>query len=70
VGNGAWLVGAWLKPGTNTIAIRLDTTLLNRMVQLREGGDPRYQTGPTALASAPSGVIGPVTLSNVLRVKL
>ncbi|HMH27977.1 MAG TPA: glycosyl hydrolase [Steroidobacteraceae bacterium] len=70
VGNGAWLVGTLLKPGSNTIAIRLDTTLLNRMVQLRDSGDPRYQTGPTPLAGAPSGVIGPVTISNVLRVPL
>jgi hypothetical protein len=70
VGNDAWLVGKWLKPGTNQVAIGMDTTLLNRMVQLRESGEPRYQTGPTALASAPSGVIGPVTLRSVLRVPL
>jgi hypothetical protein len=70
VGNGAWLVGSWLKPGTNIISIRLDTTLLNRMVQLRDSGDPRYQTGPTALVSGPSGLIGPVMLRNVLRVSL
>jgi hypothetical protein len=70
VGNGAWLVGSWLKPGTNIISIRLDTTLLNRMVQLRDSGDPRYQTGPTALVNGPSGLIGPVMLRNVLRVSL
>jgi alpha-L-rhamnosidase len=70
VGNGAWLVGSWLKPGSNTISIRLDTTLLNRMVQLRDGGDPRYQTGPTALVSGASGLIGPVTLRSMLRVPL
>ena len=69
-GNGSWLVGEWLKPGANSIAIRLDTTLLNRMAQLRAGGEPRYQTGPTPLASAASGVLGPVTLRGVLRVPL
>jgi alpha-L-rhamnosidase len=66
-GHGQWLVGAWLKPGVNSIKVRLDTTLLNRMVALRTSGDGRYQTGPTALASAPSGVLGPVILTSVAR---
>jgi hypothetical protein len=66
-GNGQWLVGAWLKPGVNSIKVRLDTTLLNRMVALRAGGDGRYQTGPTAVMSAPSGLLGPVILTSVAR---
>jgi hypothetical protein len=70
VGHGAWLVGEWLKPGANTVTIRLDTTLLNRMVQLKDSGEPHYQTGPTALASGASGVMGPVVLRPVLRVPL
>jgi hypothetical protein len=45
----------------------LDTTLLNRFAALRAAGDPRYQTGPTALSSAGSGLLGPVTLLNVAR---
>jgi hypothetical protein len=66
-GHGQWLVGAWLKPGVNFIKVRLDTTLLNRMVALRASGDGRYQTGPTALTSAPSGLLGPVILTSVAR---
>ena len=69
-GHGQWLVGAWLKPGVNSVKVRLDTTLLNRMVALRASGDGRYQTGPTALASAPSGLIGPVILTSVARLTL
>jgi hypothetical protein len=45
----------------------LDTTLLNRMVALRAAGEKSYQTGPTPLQSAPSGLLGPVTLSSVPR---
>jgi alpha-L-rhamnosidase len=66
-GQGQWLVGEWLKPGVNSVKVRLDTTLINRMVALRDSGDGRYQTGPTALASAPSGLLGPVTLTSVAR---
>jgi len=66
-GHGQWLVGAWLKPGVNSLMVRLDSTLLNRMVALRASGDGRYQTGPTALASAASGLLGPVTLTSVAR---
>jgi hypothetical protein len=66
-GHGQWLVGAWLKPGVNSLKVRLDTTLLNRMVALRASGDGRYQTGPTALTSAPSGLLGPVILASVAR---
>ena len=35
-----------LRPGLNTIAVRLDTTLLNRNAQLRASGDPRVPDGP------------------------
>jgi glycosyl hydrolase family 106( putative alpha-L-rhamnosidase) len=66
-GHGQWLVGGWLKPGVNSIKVRLDTTLLNRMVALRGSGDGRYQTGPAALMSAPSGLLGPVILTSVAR---
>ena len=69
-GHGQWLVGTWLKPGVNSVKVRFDTTLLNRMVALRASGDGRYQTGPTALASAPSGLIGPVILTSVARLKI
>jgi hypothetical protein len=67
MGNGRWLVGQWLKPGANTVSVRVDTTLLNRFAALRAAGDPRYQTGPTALSSAASGLLGPVTLLSVAR---
>jgi hypothetical protein len=67
MGNGRWLVGQWLKPGANTVTVRVDTTLLNRFVALRAAGDPRYQTGPTALASASSGLLGPVTVLSAAR---
>ena len=66
-GHGQWLVGAWLKPGVNSVKVRLDTTLVNRMVALRDSGDGRYQTGPTTLASAPSGLLGPVILTSLGR---
>jgi hypothetical protein len=66
-GDGRWLVRTFLKPGDNVVSVRLDTTLLNRMAALRAAGDPRYQTGPTPLPPAPSGLIGPVTLSSVAR---
>jgi hypothetical protein len=66
-GQGQWLIGEWLKPGVNSVKVRLDTTLVNRMVALRDSGDGRYQTGPTALASAPSGLLGPVILTSVAR---
>jgi alpha-L-rhamnosidase len=69
-GYGRWPVDQWLRPGENTLTIRLDTTLLNRMAALRAGGDPRYQTGPTPLPTAASGVIGPVTLTSVGRLPL
>jgi hypothetical protein len=69
-GHGQWLVGTWLKPGPNSIKVRLDTTLLNRMVALRASGDGRYQTGPTALTSAPSGLLGPVILASVARLTI
>jgi alpha-L-rhamnosidase len=66
-GQGQWPIGDWLKPGVNSVKVRLDTTLINRMAALRDSGDGRYQTGPTALASAPSGLLGPVILTSVAR---
>ena len=69
-GYGQWLVGTWLKPGMNSVTVRLDTTLLNRMVALRASGDGRYQTGPTPLTSSASGLLGPVTLSSVARIAI
>jgi len=69
-GYGQSLVGAWLKPGENLITLRLDSTLLNRMAALRATGAPPYQTGPTPLPTAPSGLIGPVSLTSVARVPL
>jgi hypothetical protein len=69
-GHGQWLVETWLKPGVNSVKLRLDTTLLNRMVALRASGDGRYQTGPTALTSAPSGLLGPVILASVARLTI
>ena len=70
IGHGQWLVGTWLKPGVNSVKVRLDTTLLNRMVALRASGDGRYQTGPTALASSASGLLGPVMLTSVARFEM
>jgi hypothetical protein len=55
-------VTALVHPGKNTITVRLDTTLLNQMVALKNEGLPAYQTGPTPLDSAPSGLLGPVQL--------
>jgi hypothetical protein len=66
-GFGSWAVGMWLRTGTNTITVRLDTTLLNRMAALQATGEARYQTGPTPLQPAASGLLGPVTLSSVPR---
>jgi hypothetical protein len=69
-GYGSWPIGQWLRAGDNILTIRLDTTLLNRMAALRTAGEARYQTGPTPLPTAPSGVLGPVTLTSVARVPL
>jgi hypothetical protein len=69
-GYGSWPIGQWLRPGDNVITIRLDTTLLNRMAALRAAGEPRYQTGPTPLQPATSGLIGPITLTSVARLPL
>ena len=66
-GYGRWPIGQWLRPGDNTLTVRLDTTLLNRMAALRAAGDARYQTGPTPLPTAASGLIGPVTLISAAR---
>jgi hypothetical protein len=69
VGDGQWIVGPALKRGDNTIEIRLDTTLTNRMAALRASGAREYQTGPTSLEAAPSGVLGPVVLSSGLLLR-
>jgi hypothetical protein len=69
-GYGRWPIDQWLRPGDNVVTIRLDTTLLNRMAALRAAGEPRYQTGPTPLPTAASGLIGPVTLMSVARLPL
>jgi alpha-L-rhamnosidase len=69
-GYGRWPVDQWLRPGENIVTIRLDTTLLNRMAALRAAGEPRYQTGPTPLPTATSGLIGPVTLISAARLPL
>jgi hypothetical protein len=69
-GYGRWAVDQWLRPGDNSFTIRLDTTLLNRMAALRAAGEPRYQTGPTPLPTAASGLMGPVTLMSAARVPL
>jgi hypothetical protein len=69
-GYGRWPIGQWLRPGDNAITIQLDTTLLNRMAALRTAGEPGYQTGPTPLPTATSGLIGPVTLTSVARLPL
>lgn len=59
---GRWSVNKLLQPRENEISVRLDTTLLNRMVLLKSTGDPKYQTGPTPLVTFPSGLLGPVRL--------
>jgi hypothetical protein len=69
-GYGRWAVDQWLRPGDNSVTVRLDTTLLNRMAALRAAGEPRYLTGPTPLPTAASGLIGPVTLSSVARLPM
>jgi hypothetical protein len=40
------------------------------MAALRAAGEPRYQTGPTPLPTATSGLIGPVTLISAARLPL
>jgi hypothetical protein len=69
-GYGRWPVGQWLRPGDNLLTIRLDTTLLNGMAARRAAGEPRYQTGPTPLPTAASGLLGPVSLISVARLPL
>ncbi len=65
------VVGDLLHAGSNTIAVRLDTTLLNRAAQLRTAGNPAYQTGPvpplgqtvaTPVVPEANGLLGPVRL--------
>jgi hypothetical protein len=50
---GAWSVKRLLKVGVNELTVRLDTTLLNRV----------SQTSGDAMATAPSGLLGPVRLT-------
>jgi hypothetical protein len=51
---GKWSVAKLLKAGRNEISVRLDTTLLNRVVASSGSG--------TAAMTAPSGLLGPVRL--------
>lgn len=67
---GAWVVGPLLRRGIHHVEPRLDTTLANRMAALRASGARAYQTGPTPLQSAPSGLLGPVVLSGGALVAL
>ena len=59
-GHGQWLVGTWLKPGVNVLKVRLDTTLLNRMVAhcVRAAMDVIRPVPPRWQSSA-SGLLGP-----------
>jgi hypothetical protein len=58
-----------LHPGANRLVVDLDTTVNNRNAQLAAAGNGLYATGPTPLASTPSGLLGPVTLTpTALRV--
>jgi hypothetical protein len=52
VAGGSWSVKSLLHAGQNIIAVRLDTTLLNRVAQINSG---MFET-------APSGLLGPVRL--------
>jgi hypothetical protein len=54
ISGGKWSVKALLKVGKNEIAVRLATTLLNRMAASAGAG--------STLTSAPSGLLGPVQL--------
>jgi hypothetical protein len=52
---GSWSVKSLLRAGENTIEVRLDTTLLNRVAQSSAGSGVTYET-------AASGLLGPVRL--------
>jgi hypothetical protein len=43
-----------LHPGSNRITVRLDTTLPNQIVALKQTGLPAYPTGPTPVAPVPA----------------
>ena len=58
-------IGALLHPGPNQIEVTLDTTLNNENAELAATGNPAYGTGPTPLTPAPSGLLGPVTLTPI-----
>jgi hypothetical protein len=66
---GKWSVRRLLVSGNNVITIRLDTTLLNRMAELRNHSVPGYFT-ITPMNSAPSGLLGPVRLIPASVVKV
>jgi hypothetical protein len=50
---------------TTVNEVSFDTTLNNENAQLAAGGNPAYGTGPTPLTPAPSGLLGPVTLTPI-----
>ncbi len=52
---GKWSIRKLLKAGPNEIAVRLDTSILNRMAQLSADAGP-------PISPAPSGLLGPVRL--------
>ena len=62
---GAHDIGALLHAGPNQIELTLDTTLNNENAQLAASGNLAYGTGPTPLTPAPSGLLGPVTLTPI-----
>ncbi|MFZ0975707.1 MAG: hypothetical protein WAN22_26010 [Solirubrobacteraceae bacterium] len=43
----------------------LDTRLNNENATLAAAGNPAYRTGPTPLTPAPTGLLGPVTLTPI-----
>ena len=54
-----------LHPGGNSLVVDLDTTVNDRNAQLAAAGNGAYATGPTPLASTPSGLLGPVTVTPI-----
>jgi hypothetical protein len=51
---GSWSIKSLLTAGKNSIEVRLDTTLLNRIAQ--------SSSGSMSVETAPSGLLGPVRL--------
>ena len=58
-------IGALLHAGANQIEVTLDTTLNNENAHLAAAGNRAYGTRPTPLTPAPSGLLGPVTLTPI-----